>query len=95
MSRVIQTRHGAMRVDYTVPDVCSLSLEQCLTVLRSNDSNGCYTQADAIAENGQPWTLIDARLQVLVELQDYDRPDAVEWHDTERVDALRAQLQTR
>jgi len=81
-----------MRVDYTVAEVQGMSLEACLSVLDFNDPNGVYTQEEHIVTWGVPWTLIDARLQVLIELQSGDNGNEIEWHETERVDALRAQL---
>ena len=100
MSHTIQTHNGrrTLRIGFTVAEASQMSVPECLEYLRANDPDGCYWPDDPNVPNvceGLEWTLLDARLQVLVELQDYDRPDAVEWHETERVDALRAQLQTR
>ncbi len=95
MSRTIRTHNGtrSMRVDYTVPDVCGMSLDACLTVLRASDPNDVYTQEEHIITWGEPWTLLDARLQVVIEMQDPDRKNAIEWHEIQRVDRVRRRIQ--
>lgn len=96
MSTVVRTRYGAMRVNYTIAEVCGIAGPACLAVLHANDNSGCYwpdAPDDPMTCEGHTWSLADVRLQVLVELDCSD--DAIEWHETDRVDRLRDQLRAR
>lgn len=61
----IQTKYGAMHLYETVDELESFSYVDCIKWLSFNDSNGCYSIEDQVAEFGEFMSLWEMKQLIL------------------------------
>lgn len=57
----IQTKYGAMNLYSSMDELEGFSYEDCVNWLKFNDSNGCYSIEDQIAEFGDALELSEMK----------------------------------